>query len=108
MPRSCVDVGSVGSAFTSPGGLNSLGVRGLLKGFYAFGVLDGWLRKGPAGLLPLSRGADVYSKKKSLLRSHFDSGLRCRAPKSRLSTCLCFDSWGGVRGNGDLEKWWVP
>ena len=98
MPRSCVDVGSVGSAFTSPGGLNSLGVLGLLRGFYVFGVLDGWLTKGLVGLLPLSRGADMYSKKKSLLRSHFDLGLRCRALKSRLSTCLCFDSWGGSEG----------
>ena len=63
MPRSCVDVGSVGSAFTSPGGLNSLGVLGLLGGFYAFSVLDGWLKKGLVGLLALSRGADMYSKK---------------------------------------------
>ena len=63
MPRSCVDVGLVGSAFTSPGGLNSLGVLGLLRGFYAYGVVDGWLKKG-LGLLALSRGAVMYSKKK--------------------------------------------
>ena len=40
MPRSCVDVGSVGSAFTSPGGLSLLGVLGLLGGFYAFDAPD--------------------------------------------------------------------
>ena len=98
MPRRGVDVGSVGSAFTSlAGGLNSLGALGLLGGFYAFGVLDGWLNKALWVCLRFLAGL-MCTEKKSLLRSHFDWGLRCRAPKSRLSTFLCFDSWRGSEG----------
>ena len=61
---------------------------------------------GPCGFACAFSGGDMYSKK-SLLRSFLDLGVRCRAPKSRFSTCLCFDSWGEMvllKSGGYLKK----